>query len=382
MDDNSFGKFQVPQFFDKEPDKYIPMEGHYLRLRLTPPPRIIREALLKALPAERPFCPTSSLAALWDGDLPIFVVRWFMNLQGAATTRFPEKKRFFQALWLIEAVRIKHYLGEIEETAGADVTFHDNDDDDQATLPRGPRKLPLFDFLPPPPGPPTTKSRGASTEPASTTSTPAAAAVKEEHEEPPRILEDTPELDVFKDEANDYIRGFGPVPCAAVHPSRLRNLSALFSKLKQMYSAMDPSWAITTEEKQRLEADRQDISALLTMARPRLASLQEAASKAKVPEAAAEPRPTLLAKRRIPVREFIQETHGYIQTFAGPVLPVHPSRLENLRLVLDRINETMELLLDPEEGTTSDEVKELTANREDLEGLKELAEKILKDLDN
>jgi len=42
----------------------------------------------------------------------------------------------------------------------------------------------------------------------------------------------------------------------------------------------------------------------------------------------------------------------------------------------------MELLLDPEEGTTSDEVKELTANREDLEGLKELAEKILKDLGN
>ena len=82
------------------------------------------------------------------------------------------------------------------------------------------------------------------------------------------------------------------------------------------------------------------------------------------------------------MRNFIKETHGYIQTFARPVLPVHPSRLENLRLVLDRINETMELLLDPEEGTTSDEVKELTANREDLEGLKELAEKILKDLDN
>ena len=373
MDDNSFGKFQVPQFVDfKEADKYIPAEGYYLRLRLTPPPRVIREALLQALPEENVFHPSSTLAALWDNRLPIFVVRWFMNLQGAATTRFPEKRRFVQALWLIEAFRSKHFLGDVEEaTYGADVTFHDDDD-----LPGGPKKLPLFDWLPQPPGPP------AATKPASTTSTPAAAAVKEEHEEPPRILEDTPELDVFKDEANDYIRGFGPVPCAAVHPSRLRNLSALFSKLKQMYSAMDPSWAITTEEKQRLEADRQDISALLTMARPRLASLQEAASKAKVPEAAAEPRPTLLAKRRIPVREFIQETHGYIQTFAGPVLPVHPSRLENLRLVLDRINETMELLLDPEEGTTSDEVKELTANREDLEGLKELAEKILKDLGN
>ena len=371
MDDNSFGKFQVPQFVDfKEADKYIPAEGYYLRLRLTPPPRVIREALLQALPEENVFHPSSTLAALWDNRLPIFVVRWFMNLQGAATTRFPEKRRFVQALWLIEAFRSKHFLGDVEEaTYGADVTFHDDDD-----LPGGPKKLPLFDWLPQPPGPP------AATKPASTTPTPAAAAVKEEPEDPPRILEETPEWDIFYAEADAYIRSFGSVPCAAVDPSRLRNLSALFSKLKQMYSGMDPSWAFTDEERDRLQEQQSDVQTLLTMAKPRLLSLQEQASKAKVPEEAAEPRPTLLARTRIPIRDFIREAHAYIQTFGVLVLPVHPSRIENLSLVLDRVNETMEILEDPEEGTSSEEVKELTANREDLEGLKELAEKILDDL--
>ena len=137
-------------------------------------------------------------------------------------------------------------MGDVEEaTYGADVTFHDDDD-----LPGGPKKLPLFDWLPQPPGPP------AATKPASTTPTPAAAAVKEEPEEPPRILEETPEWDIFYKEADDYIRSFGSVPCAAVDPSRLRNLLALFSKLKQMYSGMDPSWAFTDEERDRLQEQR------------------------------------------------------------------------------------------------------------------------------
>ena len=189
-----------------------------------------------------------------------------------------------------------------------------------------------------------------------------------------------PEWDIFYAEADAYIRSFGLVPCAAVDPSRLRNLLALFSKLKQMYSGMDPSWAFTDEERDRLQEQRSDVQALLTMAKPRLLSLQEQASKAKVPEEAAEPRPTLLARTRIPIRDFIREAHAYIQSFGVLVLPVHPSRIENLSLVLDRVNETMEILEDPEEGTSSEEVKELTANREDLEGLKELAEKILDDL--
>ena len=334
----------------------MPKEGIYLRLSQNPPPRLVREALLNALSKETVMRVETVLNALWNNELPIFVVKWFMNLQGPANSRLSERTRFGRALWLIEGFRQDHYYnllaGEQEEDSP------DMPSTDEASGPA----LPLFGFLPPVPS--STEPAAATSEPPPTSADPAATATSEPpptsadpastelvEEAPPRIIDTTPPWSIFTGEADQYIRGFGPVPCARVHSSRLNNLRALFDKLEQ------------------LKGQKADLNALLTMARPRLDYLE-----AQEPEQ----RTSLQDKKvRLPVPEFILAARDYVVNF--PVGPVHPSRLVNLSLLLERLTDTLLNMLEPEECESSEETLEVQGQREDLQALIEMARKRLED---
>ena len=363
LEDNSFGSFEVPRHYEAVA---MPKEGIYLRLSQNPPPRLVREALLNALSKETVMRVETVLNALWNNELPIFVVKWFMNLQGPANSRLSERTRFGRALWLIEGFRQDHYYnllaGEQEE--------------DSPDMPA----LPLFGF--PPPVPSSTEPAAATSEPPPTSADPAATATSEPpptsadpastelvEEAPPRIIDTTPPWSIFTGEADQYIRGFGPVPCARVHSSRLNNLRALFDKLEQMHRSVDPSMAFNKDETEQLQGQKADLNALLTMARPRLDYLE-----AQEPEQ----RTSLQDKKvRLPVPEFILAARDYVVNF--PVGPVHPSRLVNLSLLLERLTDTLLNMLEPEECESSEETLEVQGQREDLQALIEMARKRLED---
>ena len=337
----------------------MPKEGIYLRLSQNPPPRLVREALLNALSKETVMRVETVLNALWNNELPIFVVKWFMNLQGPANSRLSERTRFGRALWLIEGFRQDHYYnllaGEREEDSP------DMPSTDEASGPA----LPLFGF--PPPVPSSTEPAAATSEPPPTSADPASTELVEEA--PPRIIDTTPPWSIFTGEADQYIRGFGPVPCARVHSSRLNNLRALFDKLEQMHRSVDPTMAFNKDETEQLQGQKADLNALLTMARPRLDYLE-----AQEPEQ----RTSLQDKKvRLPVPEFILAARDYVVNF--PVGPVHPSRLVNLSLLLERLTDTLLNMLEPEECESSEETLEVQGQREDLQALIEMARKRLED---
>ena len=194
LNDNSFGDFVRPKKIPSNIDgKRVP-EGIYLKMDRNPPPRVVREALVRARPRESGI---GSLPAAYrdfmEGRLPIFVVRWFMRTCSSPSTS--KNTVFWQALQLMELYR-------------EDLLFFPQDRQ---------QKLPLPDFLP---AVPAVASADDAHPTASSESEPAVPPTRFEPEVEPAFFTADLDFEDFVRQADEYIRGFGRVPCQPVHRSR------------------------------------------------------------------------------------------------------------------------------------------------------------------
>ena len=194
LNDNSFGDFVPPKKIPSNIDRKRVPEGIYLKMDRNPPPRVVREALVRARPRESGI---GSMPAAYrdfmEGRLPIFVVRWFMRTCSSPSTS--KNTVFWQALQLMELYR-------------EDLLFFPQDRQ---------QKLPLPDFLP---AVPAVASADDAHPTASSESEPAVPPTRFEPEVEPAFFTADLDFEDFVRQADEYIRGFGQVPCQPVHRSR------------------------------------------------------------------------------------------------------------------------------------------------------------------
>ena len=194
LNDNSFGDFVPPKKIPSNIDKKRVSEGAYLKMDSNPPPRVVREALVRARPRESGI---GSMPAAYrdfmEGRLPIFVVRWFMRT--CSSTYTSQNTSFWMALQLMELYR-------------EDLLFFPQDRQ---------QKLPLPEFLP---AVPAVASADDAHPTASSESEPAVPPTRFEPEVEPAFFTADLDFEDFVRQADEYIRGFGPVPCQPVHRSR------------------------------------------------------------------------------------------------------------------------------------------------------------------
>ena len=194
LNDNSFGDFVPPKKIPSNIDKKRVSEGAYLKMDSNPPPRVVREALVRARPRESGIgSMPAAYRDLMEGRLPIFVVRWFMRTCSSPYTS--KNTSFWMALQLMELYR-------------EDLLFFPQDRQ---------QKLPLPDFLP---AVPAVASADDAHPTASSESEPAVPPTRFEPEVEPAFFTANLDFEDFVRQADEYIRGFGPVPCQPVHQSR------------------------------------------------------------------------------------------------------------------------------------------------------------------
>ena len=131
--------------------------------------------------------------AIMEGRLPIFVIRWFMKTCSSPSTS--RNTVFWQAVQLMEMYR-------------EDLLFYPPDQQE---------KLPLPDFLP---AVPAVASADDAPPTASSESEPAVPPTRFEPEVEPAFFTADLDFEDFVRQADEYIRGFGRVPCQPVHRSR------------------------------------------------------------------------------------------------------------------------------------------------------------------
>ena len=194
LNDNSFGDFVPPKKIPSNIDRKRVPEGIYLKMDRNPPPRVVREALVRARPREsgRGSMP-AAYRDFMEGRLPIFVLRWFMRTCSSPSTS--KNTVFWQALQLMELYR-------------EDLLFFSQDRQ---------QKLPLPDFLP---AVPAVASAEDAHPTASSESEPAVPPTRFEPEVEPAFFTADLDFEDFVRQADEYIRGFGQVPCQPVHRSR------------------------------------------------------------------------------------------------------------------------------------------------------------------
>ena len=200
LNDNSFGDFVPPKKIPSNIDKKRVSEGAYLKMDSNPPPRVVREALVRARPRESGMgSMPAAYRDLMEGRLPIFVVRWFMRT--CSSTYTSQNTSFWMALQLMELYR-------------EDQLFFPQDS--QQTLPLPEFQLPP-EFLPPVPA--VASADDAHPTPSSE-SEQAVPPTRLEPEVEPAFFTANLAFEDFVRQADEYIRGFGPVPCQPVHQSR------------------------------------------------------------------------------------------------------------------------------------------------------------------
>ena len=200
LNDNSFGDFVPPKKIPSNIDKKRVSEGAYLKMDSNPPPRVVREALVRARPRESGMgSMPAAYRDLMEGRLPIFVVRWFMRT--CSSTYTSKNTSFWMALQLMELYR-------------EDLLFFP--EDSQQTLPLPEFQLPP-EFLPPVPA--VASADDAHPTPSSE-SEQAVPPTRFEPEVEPAFFTANLDFEDFVRQADEYIRGFGPVPCQPVHQSR------------------------------------------------------------------------------------------------------------------------------------------------------------------
>ena len=302
--DKSFGTFQVPTKMPKDMFSFRPPEEAYHQLDQSPPPRVVREALLTVMGHDYEKSIRAAYRMFMEGRLPIFVVKYFMTFQGPSNSRLSDEQRFWRAFFLMEDFREDQLFAlryPAPPPSPGSVVFV-LDDGRQVG---GFRPLPLTDLIPPVPVPPQrvapparteTVAPATATEPVAPVAPPSGTQTlaptlelpgpvsQTEPEMPPRFIAQEVPLEEFLLQAEEYIRGFGEVPCPPVHPSRLRNLQLLMVKMHTM-ELLDPDSATSPEEKDELTHDFENLNALVVMTQPLLRSLEKQQEDANDKEA-------------------------------------------------------------------------------------------------
>ena len=266
--DKSFGTFKVPTKMPKDMFSFRPPEEAYHQLDQSPPPRVVREALLTVMGHDYEKSIRAAYRMFMEGRLPIFVVKYFMTFQGPSNSRLSDEQRFWRAFFLMEDFR-----------------------EDQLFALRYPAPVAVA-----PPARTETVAPATATEPVAPVAPPSGTQTlapalelpgpvsQTEPEMPPRFIAQEVPLEEFLLQAEEYIRGFGEVPCPPVHPSRLRNLQLLMVKMHTM-ELLDPDSATSPEEKDEATHDLENLNALVVMTQPLLRSLEKQQEDANDKEA-------------------------------------------------------------------------------------------------
>ena len=94
----------MPTSFSRR-EVYRPSLADFLELVRSPPPMVIRDAILHYLPITLDLTPDAILAQFLERQIPAFILNYFMQCQPSANRRTTENTRVHRAIHLIQGYR-------------------------------------------------------------------------------------------------------------------------------------------------------------------------------------------------------------------------------------------------------------------------------------